>query len=81
MPYFKTYCTKVELKEKAFSIIWQKVNFELQTQLVHFDVLSHNVSIIFYHNPTHCTTHYVKFIYSVSSLQYCNAEVGVAIAI
>ncbi len=37
---FKFFCTEMKLKEQPFRK-YHQVNFELLTQLVHFDVLSH----------------------------------------
>ena len=42
---FKTFCTNIELKEQPFTK-WHKVNFELVTQLVPFDVLSHILQLL-----------------------------------
>ncbi len=43
---FENFCTKIELKEQLFGKT-QKVNFDLQTQLVPFDVLSHIYSQLY----------------------------------
>ena len=52
MSNFNDFCTKISLKEQSFRKK-QKVNFELLTQLVPFDVLSHIC-------PKSCDTNAVK---------------------
>ena len=41
MSNFKTFCTKIEIKEQPYRI-YQKVKFDFQRQLVPFDVLRHS---------------------------------------
>ncbi len=58
LPYFKNamsdfynFCTNIELKEQPFRK-YQKLNFDLQTQLVPFNLLSHILLVLISWKPS-----------------------------